>query len=141
MEGTLQCPACGHELSMYHAPEMDRGERVAAKVADKVATWWFPATILVLIAAWAIYNIAARPFQPYPVIVLGWIGAVLATIGACQGPLILLSQRRSAQHDRQREEEAFRVAMHAEADIHALQSKVDELHAKLDGLIAAGRPS
>ena len=125
----LSCPECGHELSMYEAPEAAGGERAAAHVAAVVASWAFPTTILVSVVIWGLVNIILEPFEPYPVIVLAWISAVLATVAACQGPLILLAQRRAAMNDRARDEETFRVATNAEADIHELRRAVDALHA------------
>ncbi len=130
----LQCPDCGHELSTYKPPPAARGERAAASVAEVVASWAFPAAVLVIVATWGLVNVIAQPFDPYPVVVLAWISAVLATVAACQGPLILLAQRRAAMHDRARDEEAFRVATHAEADIHELSRTVADLHSKIDGL-------
>ena len=133
---TLQCPACGHELSTYQPPPAARGERAAAAITEAVASWAFPVTILVIVTTWGLVNLIAQPFDPYPVVVLAWISAVLATVAACQGPLILLSQRRAAMHDRARDEEAFRVATHAEADIHELSQSIADLHGKIDGLTA-----
>jgi uncharacterized membrane protein len=120
---------------MYQAPEPNRGEQLAARIAARVASWWFPAAILAAVVLWAIINLAARPFQPYPVVVLAWISAVLATVAALQGPLILLSQRRAAMRDRQRDEEAFRVAMNTEADLHRVSQSVATLTNRVDTLL------
>lgn len=137
MEAVLECPSCGHHLSMYHAPEPTKGEDVATRVAARVATWWFPTAILVAVGIWAVVNVVARPFEPYPVVVLAWISAVLATIAALQGPLILLTQRRSAMRDRQRDEEGFRVAVNTEADLHRLSVSVGALAGKVESLLVA----
>lgn len=133
----LSCPDCGHELSMYEAPRPTDGERAAARIAELVASWAFPTFILFAVVVWGLVNVIAKPLEPYPVVVLAWISAVLATVAACQGPLILLSQRRAAMQDRARDEEAFRVATHNESDLHRLNRTVDELHAKLDDLTTA----
>ncbi len=125
------CPACGHDLSEYEDEEMSRGERLAATIADHVATWWFAGTVLTLLAGWVIVNVAWRPFEPYPVVTLAVISAVLACVTALQGPLILVTQRRSAERDRMREREALRVAVRSEADIHRLESKLDALGERL----------
>jgi len=126
----LRCPACGHELSMFEAAAPDRGEAVAMHIADAVASWWFPAGVFVSIAVWVVWNVTAQPFEPYPTIMFAVISAVLATVAALQGPLILLSQRRSATRDRQRDEETLRVAMHSEIDVHRLEEKLDRLLAR-----------
>ena len=130
----IECPACGHELSSFSPPVASRGERAAAQIAKEVASWGFPLAILLGVIAWGVINVVFRPFEPFPVVVLGWISAVLATLAACQGPLILLSQRRSAMNDRERDEEAFRVSLHAESDIHDLQRSLALLHEKFDTL-------
>jgi len=134
MPRPLRCPDCGHELSTYQPPPAARGERAAASVARVVAGWAFPAAILLGVTTWGLVNIIAQPFDPYPVIALAWISAVLATVAACQGPLILLAQRRAAMHDRARDEETFRVATNTESDLHQLSGSIADLHRKIDGL-------
>ncbi len=126
-----ECPACGHMLSRYEDEEMGRGEQVAAAIADLVATWWFAGTVLVLLATWLTVNVVWQPFEPYPVVMLAVISAVLACVTALQGPLILVTQRRAAARDRMRDREALRVAIHAEQDLHVLHDKIDHLMSEL----------
>ena len=123
----MECPSCGHTLSNYEDEQIGRGEWLAAAIADHVATWWFAGTMLTLLTTWVIVNIVWRPFEPYPVVVLAVISAVLACVTALQGPLILVTQRRAAERDRMRDREALRVAIHTEEDLHALSVKVDLL--------------
>jgi len=122
-----ECPACGHALSRYEDEEIDRGERLAARIADHVATWWFAGTVVLLIATWVVINVAWQPFEPYPVVTLAVISAVLACVTALQGPLILVTQRRAAERDRMRDREQLRVAMNTEQDLHRLHDKIDQL--------------
>jgi uncharacterized membrane protein len=112
---------------MWHAPDPRRGERYAMHLADRVASWWFAFVVLCLIAGWVTWNVAAKPFEPYPVIIFAVISAVLATVASLQGPLILLTQRRAADRDRERDEEALRVAVNAEADLHRVEAKLDAI--------------
>jgi uncharacterized membrane protein len=130
MEPTTRCPACGHELSMLEYELPSRSEHYAMRVASAVASWWFVAAVLVLIVGWVVLNVAARPFKPYPTVMLAGISATLATVAALQGPLILLSQRRASDRDRRRDEEALRVAINAEGDVHRIERKLDELVAR-----------
>jgi uncharacterized membrane protein len=127
MDATTRCPHCGHELSMWHAPAPRRSEVYAMRVADHVASWWFSFGLLAAIGAWIVWNVIAKPFNPYPVIIFAVISAVLATIASLQGPLILLSQRRASMRDRERDEETLRVAINAETDLHRVEEKVDAL--------------
>jgi uncharacterized membrane protein len=112
---------------MWNEPVAGRGEVAAMHVADAVASWPFAGTVLGFIATWVIWNVAAQPFEPYPVIIFAVISAVLATVAALQGALVLLTQRRAAQRDRAREGEALRIAMHGEIDLHRLEEKIDRL--------------
>jgi uncharacterized membrane protein len=102
-------------------------EHYAMRVASAVASWWFVATLLVLVVGWVVLNVVARPFTPYPTVMLAGISATLATVAALQGPLILLSQRRAADRDRRRDEEALRVAVNAEGDVHRIEYKLDQV--------------
>jgi uncharacterized membrane protein len=56
---------------------------------------------------------------------------VLASLAALQGPLILLTQRRAAERDRQRDREVLMVAANSEADLHRIDDKLDGLAAEL----------
>jgi uncharacterized membrane protein len=122
---------------MFHEAEAARGERLAAAIADHVATWWFAGTVLVLLAAWITVNVAWRPFEPYPVVTLAVISAALACVTALQGPLILVTQRRAAERDRMRDREALRVATNTEGDLHTLSTQV----ARLVDLVEASEPA
>jgi uncharacterized membrane protein len=116
---------------MFVDPGPDPGERAATKITEHVATWWFPTAILVGVLVWTLVNLIARPFEPFPVIALAWVSAVLATVAACQGPLILLAQRRAAMHDRDRDNEVFRVVTNTEADLHELREQLRRLDERL----------
>jgi uncharacterized membrane protein len=121
-------------LSSYQEAEATRGERLATAVADRVATWWFSVIVIAFLATWITINVIWRPFEPYPVVVLAVISAVLACVTALQGPLILMTQRRAAERDRMRDREALAVATNAEADIHQVNAKLDELAAAIKAL-------
>ncbi len=100
------------------------------RVADAVASWPFVAVLVVLIVGWVVVNVVARPFSPYPTVMLAGISATLASVAALQGPLILLSQRRASDRDRRRDDEALRVAVNAEGDVHRVENKLDQLLAR-----------
>ena len=110
---------------MFHVDAPSRSEQYAMRVADAVASWRFVATLVILIIVWVVINVVGRPFKPYPTVMLAGISATLATVAALQGPLILLSQRRAAERDRRRDEEALRVAVNAEGDVHRVEDKLD----------------
>ena len=131
MEAEIECPACGHTLSMFEPPMPSRGDRAASWVAGHLANWWFPSLIAVGVLFWVGLNVVAQPFEPYPVIVLAGISGVLSAVAACQGPLILLAQRRAATNDRARDEETFRVTTNSERDLHRLSTQLDRIETVL----------
>jgi uncharacterized membrane protein len=118
---------------MFEDDPPRRSEQYAMRVANAVASWWFATAVVVLVIAWIVLNVVARPFTPYPTVMLAGISAALATVAALQGPLILLSQRRAAERDRRREAEALRVAINAEGDVHRIESKLDQALAARSG--------
>ncbi len=134
MDGNLHCRQCGHELSMYHPPRPSSGERAASWVAGHLAGWRVPTAIIVTVLVWAAWNVTARPFEPYPVIIFAVVSGVLSTVAAAQGPLILLAQRRGAMNDRARDEETYRVATNSEADLHLIAAKLDALSQQVEQL-------
>ena len=133
MDEDLRCHHCGHVITQWMPPEPTPGERRAMWVADRVSTWWFPTCVLAVIAAWVVWNVVGEPFEPYPVIVYAVMSAVLASVAALQGPLILTAQQRAAQRDRLRDAETLRAVTHNEAGLDRLEAKLDALATSLEG--------
>jgi uncharacterized membrane protein len=64
----------------------------------------------------------ARPFDPFPFILLN---LVLSSLAALQAPIIMMSQRRQETKDRMRAENDYRVNLKAELEIRQLHEKMD----------------
>jgi uncharacterized membrane protein len=82
---------------------------------------------MVVLAAWITINSIvwlARPFDPYPYILLN---LVLSCIAALQAPVIMMSQNRQEAKDRQRAIYDYRVNLKAELEIRHLHEKIDHL--------------
>jgi uncharacterized membrane protein len=78
-------------------------------------------------AFWILLNrvlVVARPFDPYPFILLNLILSCLAAIHA---PVIMMSQNRQEVKDRLRAEHDYRVNLKAELEIRHLNAKIDLL--------------
>ena len=116
---------------MFEDPEIGGGERVAVAIAERVGSWPFVLGVLVAVTAWVIVNVAWEPFEPYPVIMFAVLSGLLATLAALQGPLILITQRRAADRDRARDREVLMVSANSESDLHRVESKVDQLIARV----------
>ncbi len=103
------------------------GQQLADKIADFGGSWTFIGIFFAFILLWMsvnIYILATKPFDPYPFILLNLI---LSCIAAIQAPIIMMSQNRQEQKDRQRGEQDYKVNLKAELEIKLLSEKIDHL--------------
>ncbi|MCB0181342.1 MAG: DUF1003 domain-containing protein [Anaerolineae bacterium] len=100
------------------------GARLADQVTVTVGSWYFPTAILMFLAFWISFNVLLQPYEPYPVIILAVISAVLGSLAALQGPIILMSQRHQARLDRLRAENDYRLNLKAELEIRYLSEEM-----------------
>lgn len=105
-------------------------QRLADRIAEFGGSWRFIISFALFCVAWMIYNIIKGPagFDVYPFILLN---LVLSCIAALQAPLIMMSQNRKEEKDRQRSVNDYRVNLKAELEIKQLHEKVDLLMIKL----------
>lgn len=103
------------------------GQRIADKVAAFGGSWIFIVSFFLFILIWMLINIwflASKPFDPYPFILLNLI---LSCLAAIQAPIIMMSQNRQEQKDRQRSEHDYKINLKAELEIKLLSEKIDHL--------------
>jgi uncharacterized membrane protein len=120
--------------------EFDRTLSVGERLADHIATfggsWGFITLFGATLVAWIALNVAglfARPFDPYPFILLN---LVLSCLAAIQAPVIMMSQNRQEDKDRLRSEHDYRVNLKAELEVRLLHEKMDHLlHHELQRLL------
>lgn len=106
---------------------LSTGEKIADKVASFGGSWTFIIVFFSFIIIWMIINIyvlSTKPFDPYPFILLNLI---LSCIAAIQAPIIMMSQNRQEQKDRQRNEHDYKINLKAELEIKLLSEKIDHL--------------
>ena len=105
-----------------------RGQRLADNVAAVGGSWGFIISFGVVLAVWIAWNVATRAFHlafdPYPFI---FLNLMLSMLAAIQAPIIMMSQNRSAQRDRENAEHDYIVNLRAELEIMHLHDKVDAL--------------
>ena len=109
------------------ADRLSFGERVADRVAAFGGSWTFILSFFGILLAWIALNtvlLAARPFDPYPFILLN---LVLSCVAALQAPVIMMSQNRQEAKDRVRAEHDYRVNLKAEIEVRLLHEKLDHL--------------
>lgn len=103
------------------------GQRIADKIAAFGGSWSFIIAFFSFILLWMVLNIwllANRAFDPFPFILLNLI---LSCIAAIQAPVIMMSQNRQEQKDRQRSEHDYKINLKAELEIQLLNEKMDHL--------------
>ena len=110
------------------------GERVADNVADFGGSWTFIIWFFVIIILWIAANVFLllnKGFDPYPFILLNLILSCLASL---QAPIIMMSQNRQEQKDRERAKKDYEINMKSEMEIRALNKKLDKIiaHHKMD---------
>lgn len=71
-----------------------------------------------------IWMLSKKPFDPYPFILLNLI---LSCLAAIQAPIIMMSQNRQEEKDRQRAEQDYKINLKAELEIKLLGEKIDYL--------------
>jgi len=116
-------------VGLEFSRDLTAGQKLADKVASIGGSWTFLIGFGVVLAAWVTLNailLATRAFDPYPFILLNLCLSVLASI---QGPIILMSQNRSAARDRLMARHDYEVNLKAEIEIAALHAKLDEIRA------------
>jgi uncharacterized membrane protein len=132
--------------------QLGLGPRVSDAVARVVGSWRFIIIQSLLLAIWMALNIVGwiEHWDPYPFILLN---LVLSFQAAYTAPIIMMSQNRQAEIDRQAAQHDYDVNIKAELEIELLHQKIDLMRekeiAELIGIIrvlqgalcdASGRP-
>ncbi len=105
------------------------GEKVSDKLAEFGGSWAFIGLFVLSMVSWIILNsiaLLAKPFDPYPFILLNLL---LSCLAAIQAPIIMMSQNRQEKKDRLRAENDYLVNVKAELEIRQLHEKLDILMA------------
>lgn len=101
------------------------GQRIADKVALFGGSWTFIISFGVFIFIWISLNIfwlVNKGFDPYPFILLNLI---LSCLAALQAPVIMMSQNRQEEKDRDRAKKDYMINLKSELEIRTLHEKVD----------------
>ena len=109
------------------------GQRAADTIAKFAGSWAFIFSFTGVLVLWMVVNVllATKAFDPYPFILLN---LVLSCVAAIQAPLIMMSQNRQEEKDRQRSENDYKVNLKTEIMIEDLYDKVNAILAKQSAL-------
>ncbi len=95
------------------------GQRAADAIAKFAGSWAFIFAFTGVLILWMVINtlLAVKAFDPFPFILLN---LVLSCVAAIQAPLIMMSQNRQEEKDRQRAENDYKVNLKTEIMIEDL---------------------
>lgn len=96
---------------------LSTGQRIADKVASFGGSWKFIISFGVFIFIWISGNIFwlfNKGFDPYPFILLNLI---LSCLAALQAPVIMMSQNRQEEKDRERSKKDYMINLKSELEI------------------------
>jgi uncharacterized membrane protein len=108
----------------------DKNPPFVSRLADKVATfggsWKFIISFGLFMMVWIVINVymLKKAFDPFPFILLNLL---LSTIAALQAPVIMMSQNRKEEKDRQRAVNDYMINLKSEIEIRNLHGKIDLL--------------
>lgn len=115
-----------NKISVSDNKKITFGQRASDKLAEFTGSWFFIIAFTLFLLIWVLINVyfLKNPFDPYPFIMLN---LVLSCVAAIQAPLIMMSQKRQEQKDRERAEDDFKINLKCEIILENLHRKLDEL--------------
>jgi len=124
---------------VLHAENSSLGERVADHVAAFIGSWTFIIIQSVIFAVWVVINtlwlFSAYQFDPYPFILFNLF---MSAEAAYSSPLILMSQNRQTQRDREQAQHDYDTNIAAKEEIETILRELSRLEQqKLDKILAA----
>lgn len=107
--------------------ELTTGQKMADHVASFGGSWTFIIYFGIFLVIWISINttiLMNKGFDPYPFILLNLI---LSCIAALQAPIIMMSQNRQEEKDRERSKLDYMINLKSELEIRTLHEKIDHL--------------
>lgn len=131
LEHTVLDNINNNHLIADEASEIKNPSTIGQLWADRIATfggsWNFLFIFGLFLLSWMALNIlffGNKGFDPYPFILLNLI---LSCIAAVQAPIIMMSQNRLEEKDRERAKNDYMVNLKSELEIRLLHEKIDQL--------------
>jgi len=117
--------------SKNHHPALPRkltfSQRASDSLTKYVGSWAFIIGVVIFMGLWMginVYWLVHKSWDPYPFILLNF---VLSCLAALQAPIILMSQNREAERDRNMAKYDYQVNRKAEREITGMQKDLDEI--------------
>ncbi len=113
--------------------KLTSAQRSADALTRVMGSWNFLFGFAVFIIIWIAVNVLAwvGHWDPYPFILLN---LSLSFLSAVQAPIILMSQNRQTEHDRNMAEYDYSVNRKAEREIRDMQADLEEIKSLIKDL-------
>ena len=121
-----------------HRDKMSAGARIADVVAAFIGSWRFIIIQSAIFAVWVVFNtlwlFGAYQFDPYPFILFNLF---MSAEAAYASPLILMSQNRQNERDREQAQHDYDTNVAAKEEIETILKELGRLELeKLDKILA-----
>jgi uncharacterized membrane protein len=121
-----------------HLAKLSAGDRIADAVAGFIGSWTFIILQSAVFVVWVIVNtiwlLAAYRWDPYPFILFNLF---MSAEAAYSSPLILMSQNRQAERDREQAQHDYETNVAAKEEIETILRELSRLEQqKLDQILA-----
>jgi len=114
-----------HKLYEFEEQHISFSNKVGDKVAKFAGSWMFIFSFVGFMGLWIVLNTwIIKPVDPFPYILLNLL---LSTVAALQAPVIIMSQNRKEDKDRQRAVNDYMVNLKSEIEIRNMHRKLDLL--------------
>ncbi len=108
------------------------GQKAADELTKWAGSWAFILSFLALLVLWIVLNTSwilfGEAWDPKPFILLNLI---LSCLAAFQAPIILMSQNREAQKDRQRSEYDYAINRKAKKEVDQIKKQLNRIENKM----------
>jgi uncharacterized membrane protein len=123
---------------LTHLQNSSMGARVADRVAAFIGSWQFIIIQSAVFVVWVVVNtlwlFSAYQFDPYPFILFNLF---MSAEAAYSSPLILMSQNRQAERDRQQAQHDYDTNIAAKEEIETILRELGRIEIeKLDKILA-----
>lgn len=107
--------------------ELTVGQKFADRLTATVGSWAFMLGLMLFILSWMTFNayeVLIGAWDPYPFILLN---LCLSCFAALQAPIILMSQRRAAERDKEKFERDYLLNKKSELENREIMSELEDV--------------
>ena len=116
---------------ILHGQQISIGQKAADGLSKWAGSWTFIILFIIALRTWIMmnsYSTNVKTWDPYPYILLNF---VLSFIAAIQAPIILMSQNRQSQKDRNKMQYDYDVNKKSQKGIEQVLKQVQKIEEAL----------